>query len=36
MTIVQVIDGRERDLGGFVVRRILPFEGRQMVGPLPS
>jgi redox-sensitive bicupin YhaK (pirin superfamily) len=33
MTILQVIDGREHDLGGFVVRRALPFEGRQMVGP---
>jgi redox-sensitive bicupin YhaK (pirin superfamily) len=33
MTILQVIDGRERDLGGFVVRRVLPFDGRQMVGP---
>jgi redox-sensitive bicupin YhaK (pirin superfamily) len=33
MTILQVIDGRERDLGGFVVRRVLPFDGRRMVGP---
>jgi redox-sensitive bicupin YhaK (pirin superfamily) len=33
MTMLQVIDGRERDLGGFVVRRVLPFDGRQMVGP---
>ncbi|MDB6086423.1 MAG: uncharacterized protein JWN43_4304 [Gammaproteobacteria bacterium] len=33
MTVLQVIDGRERDLGGFVVRRLLPFPGRQMVGP---
>jgi redox-sensitive bicupin YhaK (pirin superfamily) len=33
MTILQVIDGRERDLGGFVVRRVLPHEGRKMVGP---
>jgi redox-sensitive bicupin YhaK (pirin superfamily) len=33
MTILQVIGSRERDLGGFVVRRVLPFEGRQMVGP---
>jgi redox-sensitive bicupin YhaK (pirin superfamily) len=33
MTILQVIDGRERDLGGFVVRRVLPFESRRMVGP---
>jgi redox-sensitive bicupin YhaK (pirin superfamily) len=33
MTAVQLIDARERDLGGFVVRRVLPGEGRQMVGP---
>jgi redox-sensitive bicupin YhaK (pirin superfamily) len=33
MTILQVIGARERDLGGFVVRRVLPYEGRQMVGP---
>jgi redox-sensitive bicupin YhaK (pirin superfamily) len=33
MTVLQVIDGRERDLGGFAVRRVLPFDGRQMVGP---
>ncbi len=33
MTLLQVIDGRERDLGGFTVRRVLPFPGRQMVGP---
>ncbi|MEA3132365.1 MAG: hypothetical protein QOG17_211 [Gammaproteobacteria bacterium] len=33
MAIQQVIDGRERDLGGFTVRRVLPFKGRQMVGP---
>jgi redox-sensitive bicupin YhaK (pirin superfamily) len=33
MTSLQVIDSRERDLGGFVVRRILPFEGGRMVGP---
>jgi redox-sensitive bicupin YhaK (pirin superfamily) len=38
MTILQVIEGRERDLGGFVVRRVLPHpmpsnDGRQMVGP---
>jgi redox-sensitive bicupin YhaK (pirin superfamily) len=33
MAILQVIDGRERDLGGFVVRRVLPSTGRQMVGP---
>jgi redox-sensitive bicupin YhaK (pirin superfamily) len=33
MSIVQVIPARERDLGGFVVRRVLPFETRKMVGP---
>src|ERR1700685_4477897 len=33
MSILQVIGSRERDLGGFVVRRVLPSEGRQMVGP---
>jgi len=33
MTIVQVIDGRERDLGGFVVRRVLPCAKQPMVGP---
>lgn len=33
MAILQVIDARERDLGGFVVRRVLPHESRQMVGP---
>ena len=33
MSILQVIGSRERDLGGFVVRRVLPAEGRQMVGP---
>ncbi len=33
MTVAQTIDGRERDLGGFVVRRVLPVPARQMVGP---
>jgi len=33
VTVLQVIEGRERDLGGFVVRRVLPYAGRQMVGP---
>jgi redox-sensitive bicupin YhaK (pirin superfamily) len=33
MTVLQLIDARQRDLGGFAVRRVLPFEGRQMVGP---
>jgi len=31
--MLQVIDGRERDLGGFVVRRVLPHAERMMVGP---
>jgi redox-sensitive bicupin YhaK (pirin superfamily) len=33
MAIVQLADARQRDLGGFVVRRVLPAAGRQMVGP---
>ena len=33
MAILQLVHARERDLGGFVVRRILPAEGHQMVGP---
>jgi redox-sensitive bicupin YhaK (pirin superfamily) len=33
MTILQVIGSRQRDLGGFVVRRVLPAGARQMVGP---
>jgi redox-sensitive bicupin YhaK (pirin superfamily) len=33
VSVAQTIEGRERDLGGFVVRRVLPFAGRQMVGP---
>ncbi len=33
MAIQELIDGRERDLGGFFVRRVLPAAGRQMVGP---
>jgi redox-sensitive bicupin YhaK (pirin superfamily) len=33
MTNLQVIGARQRDLGGFVVRRVLPAESRQMVGP---
>jgi redox-sensitive bicupin YhaK (pirin superfamily) len=28
-----IIAGRERDLGGFAVRRLLPHAGLQMVGP---
>jgi redox-sensitive bicupin YhaK (pirin superfamily) len=33
MSTLQLIDGRQRDLGGFVVRRVLPAQGRQMMGP---
>lgn len=33
MAILQLIEGRKRDLGGFVVRRVLPAPARQMVGP---
>jgi redox-sensitive bicupin YhaK (pirin superfamily) len=33
MSILQVIGSRQRDLGGFVVRRVLPAASRQMVGP---
>jgi redox-sensitive bicupin YhaK (pirin superfamily) len=33
MSILQVVDARQRDLGGFTVRRVLPAVGRQMVGP---
>jgi redox-sensitive bicupin YhaK (pirin superfamily) len=33
MAVVQLIDSRKRDLGGFVVRRVLPAATRQMVGP---
>jgi redox-sensitive bicupin YhaK (pirin superfamily) len=33
MAILQLVNARERDLGGFVVRRVLPAQGRQMVGP---
>jgi redox-sensitive bicupin YhaK (pirin superfamily) len=29
----QVITSRQRDLGGFVVRRVLPSDQRQMIGP---
>src|SRR5665213_2070339 len=31
--IETVITGRERDLGGFSVRRVLPFATHRMVGP---
>jgi redox-sensitive bicupin YhaK (pirin superfamily) len=33
MSILQLIDARQRDLGGFVVRRVLPAQGQAMVGP---
>ena len=33
MTVLHVIGSRERDLGGFTVRRVLPYEGGRMVGP---
>jgi hypothetical protein len=33
MAILQCVSARQRDLGGFVVRRVLPADGRQMVGP---
>jgi redox-sensitive bicupin YhaK (pirin superfamily) len=31
--VTVIIAGRERDLGGFVVRRLLPQAGRPMIGP---
>jgi redox-sensitive bicupin YhaK (pirin superfamily) len=31
--IAQVVESRSRDLGGFEVRRILPYGGTRMVGP---
>src|SRR5258708_7859042 len=33
MTTLQVIGSRQRDLGGFVVRRVLPAASREMVVP---
>ena len=34
MTVIaQIVESRKRDLGGFEVRRILPFGGGRMVGP---
>jgi redox-sensitive bicupin YhaK (pirin superfamily) len=33
MSTLQLIEGRQRDLGGFTVRRVLPAQGRQMLGP---
>jgi redox-sensitive bicupin YhaK (pirin superfamily) len=32
-SILRVIDGRARDLGGFAVRRVLPAAGMETVGP---
>jgi redox-sensitive bicupin YhaK (pirin superfamily) len=32
-SVVRVIEGRPRDLGGFEVRRLLPATGRQTIGP---
>jgi hypothetical protein len=31
--LIDIIEGRPRDLGGFSVRRVLPSPQRQMVGP---
>jgi len=31
--IAQVVEGRRRDLGGFEVKRVLPWAGGRMVGP---
>jgi redox-sensitive bicupin YhaK (pirin superfamily) len=33
MTALELIEARQRDLGGFTVRRVLPADARQMVGP---
>lgn len=33
MAILQLLESRQRDLGGFTVRRVLPATMRQMVGP---
>jgi hypothetical protein len=33
MGILQLLESRQRDLGGFTVRRVLPAADRQMVGP---
>jgi redox-sensitive bicupin YhaK (pirin superfamily) len=32
-TVIRVVEGRPRDLGGFSVRRVLPADGLQTVGP---
>ena len=31
--VAMIITPREKDLGGFSVRRVLPFAKRRMVGP---
>jgi redox-sensitive bicupin YhaK (pirin superfamily) len=31
--IAHIVEGRRRDLGGFEVRRVLPYGGGRMVGP---
>ena len=31
--LVQLLQPRERDLGGFSVRRVLPVVGQKMIGP---
>jgi redox-sensitive bicupin YhaK (pirin superfamily) len=33
MTILQLVNARPRDLGGFSVRRVLPAQAQAMVGP---
>jgi redox-sensitive bicupin YhaK (pirin superfamily) len=33
MANIQLVTARQRDLGGFVVRRVLPAQGLKMVGP---
>jgi redox-sensitive bicupin YhaK (pirin superfamily) len=33
MAILQLLESRQRDLGGFTVRRVLPATERQMIGP---
>src|ERR1700742_3029304 len=33
MAILRLINARQRDLGGFSVRRVLPAEPQRMVGP---
>ena len=32
-TVKRVVEARRRDIGGFEVRRVLPYEGGRMVGP---